>query len=123
MIKIKRIYEQPTPDDGYRVLVDRLWPRGVSKERADLDLWLKEVAPSTDLRTWFDHKPERFDEFSQRYTDELTHNPAVTELLTIAQTEQHTLTLLYAAKDPAINHAIVLQKYLEHEEKSPKSIR
>jgi len=109
---IKRIYNQPAPADGARVLVDRLWPRGVSKERAALDLWLKEIAPSTELRTWFNHEPQKFAAFSQKYTDELSHNPAVAELEALAA-KHATVTLLYGAKDPAINQAVVLQKFLK----------
>jgi len=112
MVQIKRIYDEPAASDGMRVLVDRLWPRGVSKERAALDVWLKDIAPSPDLRVWFDHKPERFAEFSARYADELSHNPAVTTLEELAG-KTSNLTLLYAAKDPAINHAVVLQEFLE----------
>jgi uncharacterized protein YeaO (DUF488 family) len=112
LLKIKRIYEKAAADDGYRVLVDRLWPRGVSKEDATLDLWLKDVAPSPELRTWFDHKPERFTEFSKRYTAELHDNPATAELAKISANHK-TVTLLYGAKDPEINHVVVLQRYLK----------
>lgn len=112
MIRIKRIYEAPSANDGTRVLVDRLWPRGVTKERAALDMWLKEVAPSPDLRIWFGHKPERFKEFSHRYLGELAVNPAVNQLKELAAGASN-LTLLYAAKDPLINHAIVLKEYLQ----------
>lgn len=112
MYQIKRIYDEPSASDGQRVLVDRLWPRGVSKERAALDAWLKDVAPSPDLRTWFGHRPQRFADFSKRYTIELETNPAVNELKELA-TKYDTITLLYGAKDPAINHAIVLQKFLQ----------
>jgi uncharacterized protein YeaO (DUF488 family) len=108
---IKRIYDEPSNGDGFRVLVDRLWPRGVSKERAVLDLWLKEIAPSPDLRTWFNHDPARFSEFTARYQTELDTNPAVEELKQLAAKHQ-TVTLLYAAHDPEINHAKVLQQYL-----------
>ncbi len=110
-ICIKRIYDKPTASDGYRVLVDRLWPRGVSKERAQLDEWRKEIAPSPDLRIWFDHKPENFAEFSVRYTEELQANPAAAYLKELSS--KHTnLTLLYAAHDPLINHAAVLLDFL-----------
>jgi uncharacterized protein YeaO (DUF488 family) len=110
-IAIKRVYEAALPSDGYRVLVDRLWPRGVSKEKADLDLWLKEVAPSPELREWFSHLPERFDEFSARYTAELDENPAVGSLREVAAAHD-TVTLLYGARDPRVNHAAVLLAYL-----------
>jgi uncharacterized protein YeaO (DUF488 family) len=112
MFKIKRIYEEPAASDGYRVLVDRLWPRGVSKERAALDDWAKEVAPSAELRTWFDHDPAKFDEFTARYKTELKANPAVNELLSQTK-DKPTITLLYGAKDPVINQANVLQQYLQ----------
>lgn len=111
-LQTKRIYEDPSREDGYRVLVDRLWPRGVSKEEARLDEWLKEIAPSTELRKWFDHDPNKFDEFSGRYKGELTQKEKVVDhLLKIAE-EQH-VTLLYAAKDEEHNHAKVLKEFLE----------
>lgn len=113
MIQTKRIYDKPAKDDGTRVLVDRLWPRGVSKEDAQLDEWLKDVAPSTELREWFGHKPERFDEFTKRYEHELHDNPALAELKKLAA-DASTLTLLYGAKDPQINHAVVLLHVLKH---------
>lgn len=112
MFQIKRIYDEPEAGDGTRVLVDRLWPRGVSKERAALDLWLKEIAPSAELRQWFGHKPERFAEFTARYIDELSHNPAAVTLEQLGRQTQR-ITLLYAAKDPIINHAAVLRQFLE----------
>lgn len=112
MFHIKRIYDEPSAGDGYRVLVDRLWPRGISKERANLDLWFKDVAPSPELRVWFDHDPAKFEEFSARYQDELSRNPAVDQLRELAK-QQGTVTLLYGAKDPAINHAVVLHDFLK----------
>lgn len=93
------------------MLVDRLWPRGVSKERAALDEWLKEVSPSPELRVWFNHDPEKFTEFSKRYKEELRHNPAVDELRKIVGAHK-TVTLLYGAKDPRVNHAVVLRDFL-----------
>lgn len=111
ILRIKRIYDEPAKDDGYRVLVDRLWPRGVSKEKAALDLWLKEIAPSPDLRTWFGHDPERFEEFAAKYREELGGNPAVGQLKDILKNND-AVTLLYAARDPQINHAAVLKDYL-----------
>ncbi len=108
---IKRIYDEPTKDDGYRVLVDRLWPRGVSKERAALDSWNKDIAPSPDLRTWFGHKPENFEEFAVRYREELKNNPAVAEFK--KEAEKHAkVMLLYAAHDPKINQAVILRDFL-----------
>lgn len=111
MFKLKRIYAEPAKDDGTRVLVDRLWPRGVSKPAARLDLWLKDIAPSAELRTWFGHDPQKFAAFAQAYRAELDHNPAVDTLRAAAK--QLTVTLLYAAKDNQINHAVILKDYLE----------
>lgn len=113
MLSIKRIYDEPAKSDGTRVLVDRLWPRGVSKEQAALDLWLKDIAPSPELRIWFGHKPDRFKEFSKRYMHELDNNPAVEQLENL-MTKKANLTLLYAAKDPRVNHALVLKQFLEN---------
>lgn len=112
MLKIKRVYEAPADDDGYRVLVDRLWPRGVSKEKAALDGWLKDIAPSPDLRIWFDHKADRFEEFTARYELELQTNPAVEQLREAISGNQN-VTLLYAAHDALINQAVVLQNFLQ----------
>ncbi|GLW08149.1 hypothetical protein Misp01_32790 [Microtetraspora sp. NBRC 13810] len=108
---VKRIYDDAEPGDGYRVLVDRLWPRGVSKDRAQLDLWLKEVAPSPELRTWFGHRADRFAEFTERYTAELDANPATGTLREIVRTHP-TVTLLHAARTPEVNHAVVLARLL-----------
>ncbi len=107
----KRIYDEASDDDGCRVLVDRLWPRGVSKERAGLDLWLKEIAPSTPLRTEFAHMQERFADFRTAYLAELEQNPAVDTLMELAR-KHPRVTLLYAARDPEVNHARVLLEYL-----------
>ena len=110
-IRLKRIYEDAETEDGYRILVDRLWPRGVSKIRAKLDEWNKEVAPSTELRKWFDHQAERFEEFSSLYEEELKEKKE--ELEQIREiAEKQTVTLLYAAHDPKFNHAVVLQNVL-----------
>lgn len=106
-VRIKRIYEPAVPADGTRILVDRLWPRGVSKARAKLAFWMKDVAPSPKLRVWFDHRPERFTEFGRRYKRELKRNPAVDELRKLARRKR--VTLLYGAHDPNVNHALVLQ--------------
>jgi len=109
-VVIKRVYDAASPSDGFRVLVDRLWPRGVSHERAALDLWLKEVAPSTELRVWYGHVDERFAEFTRRYRAELDQNPAVAELRGVIAAHPVT-TLLYGAKSP-LNEAAVLADYL-----------
>lgn len=109
---VKRIYDEPADDDGCRVLVDRLWPRGVSKERAGLELWLKDIAPSPPLRQEFAHMKERFDDFREQYESELEQNPAVGQLLELAAREGK-VTLLYGAKDPEVNHARVLLEFLQ----------
>ena len=110
--RIKRIYEEPAGTDGYRVLVDRLWPRGISKEAARLDEWCKDVAPSTEARRDFGHDPSRFEEFRGRYRAELKASGAV-GVLVERLADQPVVTLLYAARDPRFNHAVVLQEVLE----------
>ncbi|MDD6211125.1 MAG: DUF488 family protein [Bacteroidales bacterium] len=112
-IKLKRVYEEYAPGDGYRVLVDRLWPRGMRKENLRYDLWAKELAPSPELRIWYHADPEaRWDEFRIRYTDELAHSEYIRQFT--ETTESHdTLTLLFAAKDPVHNHAIILKAFLD----------
>ena len=112
MVRIKRAYEQASASDGCRVLVDRLWPRGVSKERADLDEWLKEVAPSTELRIWWNHDPEQMEEFALRYRAELDSNTEAVAALR-ALVAAGVTTLIYGAKDPHVNHARILAEYLE----------
>ena len=110
-VRIKRAYDPATAADGYRVLIDRLWPRGVSRERANLDAWEKELAPSTQLREWFRHQPGRFDEFRRRYVDELrSQRPALTALRRRAR--NGTVTLVYAASDEEHNDAVVLAEVL-----------
>lgn len=111
-VALKRAYEAADPEDGQRVLVDRLWPRGVSKERAAIDLWLKEIAPSTTLRQWFGHRPERWEEFQHRYRAELDANSDVVAQLK-AMIRAGKTTLVYGAKDEAHNDAVVLAEYLE----------
>jgi uncharacterized protein YeaO (DUF488 family) len=110
-IKIKRIYEPATVEDGYRILVDRLWPRGVSRDAAKLDLWLREVAPSTELRQWFNHDPEKWEAFVTRYRAELDNNQESIDVL-MCVTQRQTTTLLYSARDTEHNQAVVLQPYL-----------
>ncbi|OSJ32590.1 hypothetical protein BSZ19_18425 [Bradyrhizobium japonicum] len=110
-ISIKRVYDKPSSRDGVRILVDRLWPRGMSKDAAALDLWCKELAPTPALRTWFDHRSDRFAEFKGRYLLELRSNPAVPDL--VSQIGTRRATLLYGAKNRAVNHAVVLAGYLE----------
>jgi uncharacterized protein YeaO (DUF488 family) len=110
-IRLKRAYDAASPSDGYRVLIDRLWPRGVSKKRANLDEWDKELAPSTELREWFGHKPSRFQEFRRRYIGELRQaRPRLAELRRRAT--QGTLTLVFSAHDTEHNDAVVLAEVL-----------
>lgn len=111
-ILLKRAYELPQPGDGFRILVDRLWPRGVAKDSARIDLWLKEIAPSTALRKWFGHDPLKWLEFRDRYYLELRHNPEAVEQLA-AHLGRGVVTLVYAAKDTEHNHAVALKEYLE----------
>lgn len=112
-IRIKRVYEAPTPDDGCRVLVDRLWPRGVRKEMLPYDIWAKDLAPSTPLRSWFHADPEaRWEEFRRRYTGELQTSESVRDFVRRIAGEQ-TVTLLYASKRAAENHVLILQEYLQ----------
>lgn len=113
-LRLKRVYEEPTPDDGTRVLIDRLWPRGISKERARVDLWLKEIAPSHELRTWFGHDPDKFAEFRRRYEAELASGTA-SEALSRLREMVHSgpLTLVFAARDSEHANARVLQDLLE----------
>jgi uncharacterized protein YeaO (DUF488 family) len=113
MITIKRIYEDYDPHDGYRILVDRLWPRGVKKETAHIDQWMKDIAPSPDLRKWFNHEPEKWSVFSHKYQDELNHNKAALEEIRKCAKQQEKITLLYGAKDTEHSHALVLQEYLK----------
>lgn len=110
-ITIKRVYDHKTPDGSYRILVDRLWPRGIKKIDLQFDEWNKEISPSPELRKWFDHKEERFEEFTELYRQELmAKTEEINRLRTIAKTE--AITLLYGAKDPEINHAIILRDFL-----------
>jgi uncharacterized protein YeaO (DUF488 family) len=112
VIKLKRAYESPEEDDGFRVLVDRLWPRGVSKSSARIDLWLKEVAPSTPLRKWFKHDPSKWATFRTRYFRELKNQPdAIAQLL--EHVRHGPLTLVYGARDQEHNEAVALRDYLE----------
>jgi len=110
-IELKRVYEPSAGADGYRILVDRLWPRGLSQATAHVDLWLRRVAPSTELRKWFGHDPEKWTEFKERYCVELKNNPAWAELQALSR--QRDLTLLYAAKDQLHNEAVVLKELLD----------
>lgn len=112
-ISIKRVYEPAESKDGFRILVDRIWPRGESKEKAEIDLWNKDTAPSTELRKWFGHTPERWKEFATRYKMELDQNTVAVNELAKEIKKHKTVTLVFAAKDVEHSHAQILKKYLE----------
>lgn len=112
MVKIKRVYEPAAPSDGFRVLVDRLWPRGVSKQKAGVDLWLKEIAPSEALRKWFGHDPGRWGQFQTRYRRELRAREGAVQQLQAALKQHGTITLLYSARDERHNNAVALRAFL-----------
>ncbi len=112
MIHLKRVYEEPSKEDGVRVLVERLWPRGLTKERAAVDLWLKDVAPSPELRKWFGHDPARWEQFQERYRHELREKKASVQLLK-QKGKEGTVTLVYAARDEEHNGALVLKRLLQ----------
>lgn len=113
MIKLKRAYEKASRVDGERILVERLWPRGLTKERAALDLWLKDVAPSPELRKWFGHDPSRWEQFQERYRKELEEKEEAVRLLK-QKGKDGTVTLVYAARDEKHNGALVLKRFLEN---------
>lgn len=113
VFRTKRVYEDTQADDGYRVLVDRLWPRGVSKEKAQLDDWCKDIAPSNELRKWFGHDPAKYDEFKKRYERELSDNPAL-ESVVKGWNKHAKVTLLYGAHDEEHNQAVVLLSYIRN---------
>ncbi len=112
-IKIKRVYEKPEKEDSIRILVDRLWPRGLTKEKASIDLWLKDIAPSTELRKWFGHDPEKWKEFRKRYLHELKENEEQVSLLK-DQMKNGMVTLVYGANDVWHNQAVVLKELFNH---------
>jgi len=114
MVKLKRVYEEPSPADGYRILIDRLWPRGIKKTAAGLGAWLKDLAPSEELRRWFSHDPQRWPEFNRRYLQEL-EDPAKAPLLKdlFDRARQGTVTLVFAAKDEEKNNAVVMKTFLD----------
>ncbi|HCU22792.1 MAG TPA: hypothetical protein DF698_07920 [Candidatus Atribacteria bacterium] len=117
MISIKRIYEPAELRDGFRILVDRLWPRGMTKEKAHIDLWLRDIAPSNNLRKWFNHQLELWDEFKQRYFKELATKNDMIDIIQ-KRSEQETVTLLYSAKSETLNNAVVLKEFIERRIKS-----
>jgi len=112
LIRVKRVYEEPSAEDGYRILVDRLWPRGLRKEKAKIDLWMRNLAPSDKLRRWFGHKPERWKEFKQRYFKELREKEALLKQI-LEKEKEGAVTLLYSTKDTTYNNAIALKEYIE----------
>jgi uncharacterized protein YeaO (DUF488 family) len=111
-MRIRRVYDSPSPEDGKRVLVDRLWPRGLSKDRAAVDIWLKEIAPTDGLRRWFSHDREKWDEFRKRYRAELAENGKVVNML-LDLAKSGPLALLYSTSSADINNAVVLLEYME----------
>jgi uncharacterized protein YeaO (DUF488 family) len=110
-LKIKRVYEEPAKGDGKRILVDRLWPRGLTKENASIDLWLRDIAPSTELRKWFGHDPDKWKEFRKRYHQELKNNKEQVSIL-YEELKKRTVTLVYGAKDEEHNEALVIKEWL-----------
>jgi uncharacterized protein YeaO (DUF488 family) len=113
MLKIKRIYEKPDKTDGFRILVDRLWPRGVTKQQALVNLWLKEIAPSDQLRTWFSHDPAKWGEFQKRYREELREKKEPLDSIRRIEKEKKSVTLVYSARDTEHNNAVVLSNLLK----------
>ena len=111
-IKIKRVYEKPEKTDGFRILVDRLWPRGLTKEKTAADLWLKEIAPSTELRKWFGHDPDKWPEFKKKYLEELKENKEPVSILKGYVKKETAVTLLYGAKDEVHNEALVIKEFI-----------
>lgn len=113
-IQLKRVYEMPEESDGFRILTDRLWPRGMSKEKAALGIWAKDVAPSPELRKWFGHDPAKYEEFRKRYRKELEENPAAENFISLVkkELEKGRVTLLYGARDAEHNQAVVLKDFL-----------
>lgn len=112
MIQIKRVYDEITESDGSRILVDRLWPRGLSKDKAKIELWLKDIAPSDDLRKWFGHDPEKWVEFKHRYYEELNDKKELIDMI-IEKSQSVAVTLLYGAKDEKYNNAVALKEFIE----------
>ncbi|MEP6684869.1 MAG: DUF488 family protein [Parafilimonas sp.] len=111
ILKTKRIYDPKEKADGFRVLVDRLWPRGLKKEDADIDVWMKDIAPSAELRQWFNHDADKWEEFKWKYNNELKQLPAVDEFITVVE-KHKTVTLLYGAKDEMHNQALVIKDFI-----------
>lgn len=114
MIKIKRVYEKPSKDDGYRILVDRLWARGLTKEKAKIDLWLKEIAPSNELRKWYNHDPEKWDLFKEKYRIELKGKEELLEQIKKLESKHRTVTLLFSSKEEKLNNAAALAEIIKY---------
>lgn len=119
-ILLKRVYEPSSPSDGFRVLVERLWPRGLSKERAKIDLWVKDAGASPELRVWFGHDPRKWQEFRNRYFDEIRKRPEVSDQLRSLIRSHHTVTFLFAAHDTEHNNAVALRDFLDQESPIPE---
>src|SRR5512136_1204253 len=113
MLKIKRVYDQASPGDGRRILVDRLWPRGIKKEDAAIDSWLKDIAPSNELRKWYSHDPAKWTQFKERYWKELDAKPDTVSSL-VQQSQKSTITLVFSSKEEKLNNAAALKQYIEH---------
>lgn len=112
MINIKRVYDKPEEKDGFRILIDRLWPRGITRERAKIDLWLKEIAPSNELRKWFSHDPNKWIEFKQKYKIELKDKTEFLEQIKKLEKKEKIITLIYSAKNEENNNAVALKEIL-----------
>jgi uncharacterized protein YeaO (DUF488 family) len=112
-IQLKRAYDKPSSGDGYRILIDRIWPRGISKDELKIDEWLKDIAPSTDLRKWFGHEPVKWDDFKKRYFKELKQKKELTKKIT-EKMKNHNITFIYSAKDREHNNAVALKEYIEN---------
>lgn len=113
MIKIKRVYDPPSEEDGYRILIDRLWPRGLTKEKANINRWLKEIAPSNELRKWFQHDPLKWEEFKRRYQRELKDKQELLHKIKELEKEKHVVTLVFSAKATEFSNAVALREFLK----------
>lgn len=117
-IRVKRAHEKPSPSDGYRILVDRLWPRGLTKDRLQLNMWAKDIAPSSELRRWFGHDPEKWREFTRRYFVELNANPNAVETLLSCLQKESVVTFVFGSKEEKLNNAVAIKIYFEFPESS-----
>jgi len=113
LFKIKRVYDEPSAEDGYRILIDRLWPRGMSKEKAKLDFWMKDIAPSDKLRQWYGHDPEKWEVFKKKYAKELSTKDELLNQIILIEKEKGTVTLVYSSKEKELNNAVALKAMLE----------